>query len=56
MLAEAWRPHPRSRRALLAAVGHAVDFFAWRSLRRQGLGDAEAVERMLGLVRDAAAA
>lgn len=56
VLAEAWRPHPRRRRALVAAVGHAVDFFAWRSLRRQGLGDAEAVERMLALVRDAAAA
>jgi AcrR family transcriptional regulator len=55
VLAEAWRPHPRNRRALLAAVGHAVDFFAWRSLRRQGLGDAEAVERMLDLVRSAAA-
>jgi hypothetical protein len=34
-----------------AAVGHAVDFFTWRTLPRQGLSNEEAVELMIGLVR-----
>ena len=41
----------RARRRTLAAIGHALDFSTWRSLaREQGLGDAEAVELMMGLV------
>ena len=41
----------RARQRTLAAIGHALDFSTWRSLaREQGLGDAEAVELMIGLV------
>ena len=36
-----------------AALGHAIDFFAWRSLHRQGLSNAEAAELMVDLVRSA---
>ena len=35
---------------LRAAIGHATDFFAWRSLRRQGLSNDEAVTLMIDLV------
>ncbi len=39
------------RRAVVAAVGHALDFETWRSLvRRQGLPEAEAVSAMVQLV------
>jgi AcrR family transcriptional regulator len=41
----------RARQRTLAAIGHALDFSTWRSLaREQGVGDAEAVELMMGLV------
>lgn len=44
------------RRRVEATVGHAISFFAWRSLvRQQGLSDAEAVDLMQGLVALAAA-
>ena len=46
-LADGW---PR-RKAVQAAIGHALDFETWRSLtRRQGLTRAQAVDAMLGLV------
>jgi AcrR family transcriptional regulator len=35
---------------LRAALGHATDFLAWRSLRRQGLSNDEAVALMIDLV------
>lgn len=51
VLAAAW---PDSKTATLcAALGHATDFFAWRSLRRQGLTNEQAVEMMCGMVQAA---
>jgi hypothetical protein len=54
VLGEGWdTPHDRHD-LLRAAIGHAVDFHAWRSLARvQGLTDAQAVELMIGMVRTA---
>jgi AcrR family transcriptional regulator len=49
IMAAAW-PKPHSPK-LRASVGHATDFFAWRSLRRQGLSNEEAVEMMVELAR-----
>jgi AcrR family transcriptional regulator len=45
----------RRRTRVAAALGHAVDFEAWRSLARRGLADDEIVELMVGLVSAAAA-
>ena len=46
-LARGW---PR-RKAVRAAIGHALEFETWRSLvRRQGLSRQQAVEAMLRLV------
>lgn len=42
------------RRRVEAAIGHALSFATWRSLRDQGLSDSEAVELMCGLVTLAA--
>ena len=40
---------------LLAALGHALNFWTWRSLvGDQGLSDEEAVEVMVGMVRSSA--
>lgn len=40
---------------LSAAVGHALDFDAWRQLaRNEGLIDPEAVDLMVELIRSAA--
>src|SRR5262249_42783131 len=41
----AWRSE---RKLLTAALGHAVDFFAWRSLRRQQLSNEAVVDMMIG--------
>jgi AcrR family transcriptional regulator len=47
----------RARERASAAIGHALAFPTWRSLvREQGLGDDEAVELMVSLVRSAAPA
>ena len=52
VLAEGWPETP----AVRAAIGHAVDFQAWRSLAfKQGLDDELAVRLMLGLVKTSAA-
>jgi hypothetical protein len=48
VLAAAWPGRANAKRR--AALGHAADFFAWRSLRRQGLSNDEAVEQMIGFV------
>lgn len=55
LLAEPW-PAAADRRPLVrAALGHALDFAAWRSLARgQGLADDRIVELMAGMVRCAA--
>jgi AcrR family transcriptional regulator len=51
VMAGAW-PDPTNK-MLRAAISHAADFFAWRSLRRHGLSNGEAAELMIGLVRNA---
>ena len=48
VLMSAWPA--RNAATLRAALGHATDFFAWRSLRRQGLSNDEAVELMVDFV------
>ena len=48
VLMSAWPARKASK--LRAALGHATDFFAWRSLRRQGLSNDEAVALMIDLV------
>jgi AcrR family transcriptional regulator len=48
VLMSAWRGRKAAK--LRAAIGHATDFFAWRSLRRQGLSNDEAVALMIDLV------
>ena len=53
VLASPWPDRVARQKFRAAAVGHAVDFFAWRSLRRQGLTNEEAIELMIGLVRSA---
>jgi AcrR family transcriptional regulator len=50
------RERGRRRERVAAVVGHAVDFGAWRSLARGGLGDEEIVELMVELVAVAARA
>lgn len=47
VLLSAW-PDPRPAK-LCAAIGHATDFFAWRSLRRQGLSNDTVAEMMIAL-------
>jgi AcrR family transcriptional regulator len=50
LLLEAWKP-PRERRARLRqAIGHALEFGTWQSLRRQGCATAEAGELMVAFV------
>lgn len=50
VLASAW-PNRKNSKLLSAALGHATDFFAWRSLRRQGLTNEQAVELMVAFVQ-----
>jgi AcrR family transcriptional regulator len=47
------RERGRRRVRVAAALAHAVDFEAWRSLARGGLDDAEIVDLMVALVRAA---
>jgi hypothetical protein len=52
VLAAGWGAQDDRRALLLAALGHALDFQTWQSLaRRQGLGDEQAVEMMVCMVR-----
>ena len=51
VLVSAWPDRKSKCKVLAAAIGHAVDFFAWRSLRRQKLTDQEIVELMVGMIR-----
>ncbi len=51
VLVSAWPDHGSRQRLLVAAVGHAVEFFTWRTMHRQGLSDEEKIELMLGLAR-----
>lgn len=51
ILASGWGVRGGRARLVRVAVGHALDFFAWRSLRRQGLKNADAVGMMVRAVR-----
>jgi AcrR family transcriptional regulator len=51
VLLAAWPGREPRRKLLVAALGHAVDFFTWRTLHRQGLTGEEVIELMIGLVR-----
>ncbi|MDP9479473.1 MAG: TetR/AcrR family transcriptional regulator [Actinomycetota bacterium] len=51
-LVAGWGAEDQRLKRLLAALGHALDFWTWRSLvREQGLTDQEAIELMVGMVR-----
>jgi len=51
VLASAWPDKALRHKLLAAAIGHAVDFFSWRALRRQKLTDAEIIELMIGMIQ-----
>ena len=51
VLASAWPGNGAQHPLLTAAIGHAVEFFTWRSLRRQKLEDKQIVELMIGMMR-----
>src|SRR5262249_11766319 len=51
VLVSAWPDQDSKCKVLAAAIGHAVDFFSWRALRRQKLTDQEIVELMIGMIR-----
>ena len=54
-LSAGWDVNSHDQQRVRAAVGHALDFYAWRSLANQGLSNPEAVELMTGLVAEVAA-
>ena len=54
-LSAGWNVNSNDQRRVRAAVGHALDFYTWRSLANQGLSVPEAVELMTGLVAEVAA-
>lgn len=52
ILAVGWEVEGERSELLHAAIGHALDFVAWRSLvRQQGLTDEQAIELMVCMVR-----
>ncbi len=51
VLTDAWPRRDGSK--LRAVLGHATDFFAWRSLQRQGLSNDQAAELMIDLAQHA---
>jgi AcrR family transcriptional regulator len=51
VLASAWPDRGTQQKFLMAALAHAVDFFAWRSLRRQGLTNEEAIELIVSFAK-----
>lgn len=54
-LAAGWMSNSQDAHLVVAAIGHAVAISTWHSLvREQGLGDDQAVEMMVGMVRDLA--
>lgn len=54
-LSAGWEVNRHGQRRVRAAVGHALDFYTWRSLANQGLPNHDAVEFMTGLVSEVAA-
>ena len=55
-LAAGWDVSGDAQRLVRSAVGHALGFYTWNSLSGEGLSNGEAVELMVGLVADVAAA
>ncbi len=54
LLARGWGARGRARRRVAGALGHALEFTTWQSLvRRQALSEEEAIEIMVGSVRQA---
>lgn len=53
-VASGWSVRGRRRRLLDAAIGHALDYWTWRSLTRLGMTDAEARVAMTRFVLSAA--
>jgi AcrR family transcriptional regulator len=52
VLVTGWGAEDQGLKTLLAALGHALNFWTWRSLvHERGLTDAEATELMVGMVR-----
>ena len=51
VLASAWPKLSSKHKLLAATIGHAVDFFVWRSLRRQRLSNEEIIELMTVMIR-----
>ncbi len=54
-LSAGWGVGSEAQRLVRSAVGHAIGFYTWRSLRDEGLSNRKAVELMVGLVADVAA-
>jgi AcrR family transcriptional regulator len=51
-LVAGWGAEDQGLKTLLGALGHALNFWTWRSLaREQGLSDEEAIELMVSMVR-----
>jgi AcrR family transcriptional regulator len=48
-----WGARGGRKEALRAAIGHALDFFAWRSLHRQGISDEHAIAIMATMIEGA---
>lgn len=53
-VAGGWVPAPGAERPFRAAVGHALEFWTWRSLAGQGLDPPEAARLMVRLIAAAA--
>jgi len=53
-LSVGWEVSGDAQRRVRAAVGHALDFYTWRSLTGNGLSNSEAVDLMTRLVADVA--
>lgn len=53
VLASVWPDRGIQQKFLMATLAHATDYFAWRSLRRQGLTNEEAIELNVNLVKSA---
>ena len=52
VLVTGWGAEDQRLKVLLAALGHALEFWTWRSLvHERGLTDEEAIELMVGMVR-----
>ena len=53
VFSSAWPDGGIQKKFLMAMLAHATDYFAWRSLRRQGLTNEEAINLIVNLVKAA---